>query len=127
MKRWLTIALFAILAVSFAGCGKSEAPSISEQQKKQIVLKVGLVPNQAPDKIKAQYEPFREYLQQKLNMPVELFVASDYSGVVEAMANDKLDVAYFGGLTYVKPSRELKSIPLLLRLMLKPKRLSITV
>lgn len=112
MKRWLTIALFAILAVSFAGCGKSEAPSVSEQQKKQIVLKVGLVPNQAPDKIKAQYEPFREYLQQKLNMPVELFVASDYSGVVEAMANDKLDVAYFGGLTYVQAKQRAKIHPI---------------
>ena len=112
MKRWLTIALFAILAVAFAGCGKSEAPSVSEQQKKQIVLKVGLVPNQAPDKIKAQYEPFREYLQQKLNMPVELFVASDYSGVVEAMANDKLDVAYFGGLTYVQAKQRAKIHPI---------------
>lgn len=112
MKRWLTIALFAILTISFAGCGKSEAPKVSEQPKQQTVLKVGLVPNQAPDKIKAQYEPFREYLQQKLNMPVELFVASDYSGVVEAMANDKLDVAYFGGLTYVQAKQRAKIHPI---------------
>lgn len=112
MKRWLAIALFAILAISFAGCGKSEAPTVNEKPKQQTVLKVGLIPNQAPDKIKAQYEPFRVYLQQKLNMPVELFVASDYSGVVEAMANDKLDVAYFGGLTYVQAKQRAKIHPI---------------
>ena len=112
MKHWLTIALLAILAISLVGCGKSESPKVSQQPPQQTVLKVGLVPNQAPDKIKAQYEPFRVYLQQKLNMPVELFVASDYSGVVEAMANDKLDVAYFGGLTYVQAKQRAKIHPI---------------
>jgi phosphonate transport system substrate-binding protein len=45
-------------------------------------------------------------------MPVELFVASDYAGVVEAMANDKLDVAYFGGLTYVQAKQRAKIHPI---------------
>jgi phosphonate transport system substrate-binding protein len=65
-------------------------------------LRVGLIPNQAPDTIRAQYRPFGAYLEQTLAQPVDLFVATDYSGVVEAMASDKLDVAYFGGLTYAQ-------------------------
>ncbi|MCM0757309.1 phosphate/phosphite/phosphonate ABC transporter substrate-binding protein [Sporomusa sphaeroides DSM 2875] len=112
MKRWLSFVLFALMAVALVGCGKSETPAAAEQPKQQAALRVGLVPNQAPDKIKAQYELFRVYLQQKLNMPVELFVASDYSGVVEAMANDKLDVAYFGGLTYVQAKQRAKIHPI---------------
>jgi phosphonate transport system substrate-binding protein len=113
MKRKLLLTLFVLLTLALVGCGKTEAPQTAGQLKaQQGPLRVGLVPNQAPDKIKAQYEPFREYLQKTLNMPVELFVASDYAGVVEAMANDKLDVAYFGGLTYVQAKQRAKIHPI---------------
>ena len=105
MSRFIKNFFVSLLVLSLfviAGCGGSKtADQPSENEKKQV-LRVGLVPNQAPDKIKAQYEPFKKYLETKLNMPVELFVASDYAGVVEAMASDKLDLAYFGGLTYVQ-------------------------
>jgi phosphonate transport system substrate-binding protein len=109
-KKLLTVLLvIAISILVLAGCGGADA---KQTGKAQTVLRVGLVPNQAPDKIKAQYEPFRRYLSEKLNMPVELFVAVDYAGVVEAMANDKLDVAYFGGLTYVQAKQRAKIHPI---------------
>ncbi|MEW6662609.1 MAG: phosphate/phosphite/phosphonate ABC transporter substrate-binding protein [Bacillota bacterium] len=95
------VLLFILIALLFpVGCGSKEKSS-SDNSRPEI-LRVGLIPNQSPDKVKAQYEPFRKYLEEKLTMPVELFVATDYSGVVEAMAADKLDLAYLGGLTYVQ-------------------------
>jgi phosphonate transport system substrate-binding protein len=75
-------------------------------------LRVGLVPNQAPDRIRAQYAPFGEYLSSTLGQPVELFVATDYAGVVEAMASDRIDVAYFGGLTYVQAEQRANLTPI---------------
>jgi phosphonate transport system substrate-binding protein len=45
-------------------------------------------------------------------MPVELFVATDYAGVVEAMASDKIDLAYFGGLTYVQAEQRAQLQPI---------------
>lgn len=109
-KKVLAALLIMVFTVLLAGCGGAD--TAKTEKTKQDVLRVGLVPNQAPDKIKAQYEPFRKYLSEKLNMPVELFVATDYAGVVEAMANDKLDVAYFGGLTYVQAKQRAKIHPI---------------
>jgi phosphonate transport system substrate-binding protein len=113
MKKKMALIVSIIMSISLLlnGCGQSNNPSPGNQQANQI-LRVGLVPNQAPDKIKAQYEPFRQYLSNALGMPVELFVATDYAGVVEAMANDKLDVAYFGGLTYVQAKQRAKIHPI---------------
>jgi phosphonate transport system substrate-binding protein len=112
VKRIFALVLAFSLMMFDAGCGgNSEAPKKAEQSKQQT-LKVGVIPNQAPDKIKAQYEPFRKYLSERLNMPVELFVATDYAGVVEAMANDKLDLAYFGGLTYVQAKQRAQLHPI---------------
>ncbi len=113
MRKLVALMVCMLLMAAAAGCGKNEvAKPAANESSKPTTLRVGVIPNQAPDKIKAQYEPFRMYLQEKLNMPVELFVATDYAGVVEAMANDKLDLAYFGGLTYVQAKQRAKIHPI---------------
>jgi len=102
-KVTATVFILAMVAIFAVGCGGQKAAEPPKAEgKKTNVLRVGLIPNQSPDKVKAQYEPFRAYLAKKLGLEVELFVPVDYAAVVEAMANDKLDVAYFGGLTYVQ-------------------------
>lgn len=75
-------------------------------------LVVGLVPNIAPDEQRARYADFQSYLEQALGVTVELFVASDYAGVVAAMASDRLDLAYFGGVTYVQAEQQVDVVPL---------------
>jgi phosphonate transport system substrate-binding protein len=75
-------------------------------------LRVGVVPNISPETQRAQYEPFREYLAGRLKIKVELFVATNYAGVVAALAAKKLDVAYLGGLTYVQAEAQTKVVPL---------------
>lgn len=111
LKKKITFLILTV-ALLVSGCSQSANSPQAKQEANQSTLRVGLVPNQAPDKIKAQYEPFRKYLSENLGMSVELFVASDYAGVVEAMANDKLDVAYFGGLTYAQAKQRAKIHPI---------------
>ena len=42
-----------------------------------------------------------DQLQERLEMPVKAFVATDYNGVIEALRAGKLDVAYLGPFSYV--------------------------
>ncbi|MDO9321846.1 MAG: putative selenate ABC transporter substrate-binding protein, partial [Pseudomonas sp.] len=42
------------------------------------------------------------YLEQQLGMPVEFVPVSDYAAVVEALAADRLDMAWLGGFTFVQ-------------------------
>lgn len=108
----IVLALGAILTGCSGNNSSSEEKTPVEENAAKKVLRVGLVPNQSPDKIKAKYEPFKNYLEQKLGMEVELFVANNYAGVVEAMVSDKLDVAYFGGLTYVQAKQRANVHPI---------------
>ena len=102
------------LTVLVAACGGSDgdAKSGAQPAKAEQALRVALIPNQEPDKVKAQYEPFGKYLEQKLGMTVELDVPTGYPAVVEAMANDRIDLALFGGLTYVQARQRAKVTPL---------------
>lgn len=123
--------LLGMLALVLAACAPATPPAKPTEATKSVeatkpaeaakpatgaerppTLRVGLIPNQAPDRVKAQYQPFGEYLSKALNQPVELFVATDYAGVVEALASDKLDLAYFGGLTYLQAERRAQLYPI---------------
>lgn len=113
IKITAAMLIAALMVFSLTACGteQKEDKEVKANEKPQV-LRVGLVPNQSPDKIKAQYEPFKVYLEKTLGLKVELFVATDYAGVVEAIANDKLDVAYFGGLTYVQARHKADIYPI---------------
>jgi phosphonate transport system substrate-binding protein len=112
--RPLLLAIVLALAVLVAACGGSDGGEKAAQQPAQAgeSLRVALIPNQEPDKVKAQYQPFGDYLEQKLGMPVELDVPTGYPAVVEAMANDRIDLALFGGLTYVQARQRADVTPL---------------
>jgi phosphonate transport system substrate-binding protein len=75
-------------------------------------LRVGIIPNISPERQRAQYEPFRRYLSGKLGVRVQLFVATDYAGVVTALVAKRVDLAYLGGLTYVLAARQSGVTPL---------------
>jgi len=109
-RRRLFHAAIAGGAVLATACGSAAStPTAGELPK---TLRIGLIPNQAPDRIRAQYQPFGAYLEKTLAQPIELFVATDYTGVVEAMASDKLDLAYFGGVTYVQAEKRADVSPI---------------
>jgi len=80
--------------------------------KDPTTLRVGLIPNVAPDDQKAKYQPLAGYLEKALGIKVQLFVATNYAGTVTALEAGQLDLAYLGGLTYVQARQRTKVAPL---------------
>ena len=86
-----------------AGCGGGA----SDQ-----TLRVGLIPNQDPEEVEAQYQPLEDYLSEEIGRDVEVSVPATYNAVVEALVSGELDMAYFGGLTYVQARQRADVTPL---------------
>ena len=59
--------------------------------------------------------PLQAYLEQALGRPVKLIIPTSYNATVEGIGNGSLDVAYFGGLTYVKAHARYGAVPLVQR------------
>ncbi len=98
MRKWMTIALSLVLAVTaLAGCGGSG--SGSEGDDKHLVMFT--IPTHASDEYRNQMEKLGELLSMETGYEVEVRIPTDYAAVVEAMRFGKADLAYFGPFSYV--------------------------
>ena len=110
-KNRLFLAL-ACLAMAATACSTADATGSTNSKGIPEKLRVGVIPNVAPDKQGAKYEPLRDYLAKELDADVELFVATDYAGEVAALASKQVAVAYVGGLTYAQAEEQVDVTPL---------------
>lgn len=106
----------ALLCAVLTGCGTGttadSAAAAPAPAPLPPTLRVGLIPNIAPEAQRAAYAPFAAELGRRLGVEVELFVAPSYAGVVTALVAGRLDVAYLGALTYVQADKQVALTPL---------------
>ena len=89
----------------------------SVQSFAQQVLRVSAIPDEAPTELQRKFKPLGEYLEKKLNMKVEFTPVTDYAASVEGLINNKLDMVWFGGFTFVQAKDRSKGqvVPLVQR------------
>jgi phosphonate transport system substrate-binding protein len=110
LSTLFVVAVIVFAAIALAGCGGGSEGGGSASADEP--LRVGLIPNENPEEVEAQYQPLEDYLNKKLGREVELSVPTTYNAVVEAMVSGELDLAYFGGLTYVQARQRANVHPL---------------
>ena len=64
-------------------------------------LVVALLPDESVSTVIQNNQGLKDHLENELDKEVELFVSADYSSMIEAMSRGRLDLAYFGPLSYV--------------------------
>ena len=68
----------------------------------QQVLRVTAIPDESPTELARKFAPLGQYLESKLGMKVEWTPVTDYAAAVETLVNKKVDLAWFGGFTFVQ-------------------------
>jgi phosphonate transport system substrate-binding protein len=68
----------------------------------QTVFRVTAIPDESPTELARKAAPLMKYLEAKLGMKVEFTPVTDYAASVEALVNKKVDLAWFGGFTFVQ-------------------------
>ncbi len=95
MKKLFTILGIVILGVLVANL--SQATDNPDPD----TLKVALLPDENASTVIKKNEGLKKYLETQTGKKIELIVTTDYSSMIEAMRHGRLDVAYFGPLSYV--------------------------
>jgi phosphonate transport system substrate-binding protein len=113
MHRWLQSLVVVVLVVLTLACKRDGSGGTNGSAP--TTLRVSMIPSTDPSKILRDSEPLVHRLEQKTGLKVELTVPTNYAAVVEAIANDQVDVAYLGGFTYVQASKRAGVVPLVQR------------
>jgi len=88
----------SLLAAAFASIALLSASlSIADP-----VLRVSAIPDESPTELQRKFKPLGEYLEKKLGMKVEFTPVTDYAASVEGLINNKLDMVWFGGFTFIQ-------------------------
>ena len=83
----------------------------------QQTFRITAIPDESPTELARKAEPLVKYLERKLDMKVEFTPVTDYAAAVETLANKQIDMAWFGGFTFVQAQQRSggKVIPLVQR------------
>lgn len=68
----------------------------------QAVFKVTAIPDESPTELARKAAPLVKYLEKTLGRPVEFTPVTDYAASVEALVNKQVDMAWYGGFTFVQ-------------------------
>ena len=122
MVKYIVKGVGAFFAAGLlVGCNPPNNNSSSSQPTKSLTHPIGdtltltIVPYEAADKLTEEYAPMASYLAKKMGARTGKFYSvSDYSGVLSALQNGQVDVAYLSPLPYGIASREMKLNPLVM-------------
>ena len=109
-KKMMIIALAAMMLAGFAGLSQAAGPEWPAK------IKVGFIPTEGGSDTLARFQIMTDHLTKVLGIEVEGFSASDYAGIITAMAHKHIDFAYFGPKSYTEASEKANAVALLMEL-----------
>jgi phosphonate transport system substrate-binding protein len=95
MNKSIRVFAMLIILVLFSAAAVSAAEDLKE-------LTLGVIPTESSASAMKGFEPFRADMEKALGIPVKLFIAPDYAGVIEAMRFNKVQIAWFGNKSAIE-------------------------
>lgn len=99
------LGLFALAltgTVVFAAC----TPSTDNQKPLDVnEIKFGIISTESQANQKPIWEPFIKEFEKQVGVPVKPFYVTQYAGVIEAMKAGDVQIAWYGGKSYVEAAR----------------------
>jgi phosphonate transport system substrate-binding protein len=91
------------------------ACSSSDKAGPVKTLNIGVLPDHHPGKMHARYIPLLDYLRSETGVAFELVTPTNYQELLDLFGQKKIDVAFFGGATYVFAHKNYNAVPLVSR------------
>ena len=99
MKTFFKISLVLVAFVL-------SASNSSASESTPSTITIGFLPGGDIETVKKGSFEIAKALQDELHLPVKVYISKNYSGLVEAMKNKKVDFAFFTAMSYVAAEKE---------------------
>jgi phosphonate transport system substrate-binding protein len=98
MKRIEQIGALAMAGVLAATLASTEAAA--DWREKHKVIKIGSVTVETQAATITRFKPLADHMEKKFGVKVEVFTASDYAGIVQALSAGHIHLGRMGGAAY---------------------------
>ncbi|MDH3616317.1 MAG: phosphate/phosphite/phosphonate ABC transporter substrate-binding protein [Gammaproteobacteria bacterium] len=78
-------------------------------------IRIAVLPDQSRDTLSSQYTPLLDYLENETSLEFELTIPRDYTDLLDQFDAGRVDLGWFGGLTFTQAERRSQAIPLVFR------------
>ena len=98
-----------VAVLALPGC------SPDENSTPRDVLRLGVLPSEQAETLRDRYRPLTEYLAREMNQEIELVIPDSYGHLVRLFGSGAVDMANFGGATFVSAAARHDAVPLVTR------------
>lgn len=113
--RWsASYATLLTLAVML-GPGACSRPNGARGDDAAKRLRVAILPDRDPAEIRDRYAPLLAYLSEHTGIQFEQIAVDSYAHLLDLFHDGRIDLAHFGGLTFLKAHERDQAIPLVSR------------
>ncbi len=109
LKKTLRHCLFLGLVLLSPGCSPDDNDAVPS------VLRIGVLPDEEDVALRYRYAPLIAYLETELKKDTQLVIPENYDDLVRLFGAGELDIAYFGGTTFVTSLIRYDAVPLVMR------------
>lgn len=86
-----------------------------DDRQPPTAIAIGVLPDQSQANLSTRYEPLVDYLQAVTGLDISLSIPSSYEELVDDFAAGRVQLAHFGGLTFVQAEQRSGARPLVMR------------
>ncbi len=111
MKKFVYFLLLILFCTGVFSCTRIN----NEDTTTPSTIRVGVLPGESREKLQNQYKRLLEYLSRETKLHYELLIPETYQELLKMFHNAKIDLALFGGYTFVKAHNNNDAYPLIMR------------
>lgn len=107
--------LLSVLPLFFIGVISFMVLKPDDKLSPPTMLKIGILPDESDIELRKRFAPFIKYLSLQTGIDTQLVVPASYAELVQLFSERQVDLAYFGGLTFVQAQTFYDASPLVMR------------
>lgn len=104
-----------VLPVALCAAGLACTPGGRDGEPLPQLLRIGVTPDESEGQLSARYTPLLDYLSATLGVSCKLVFPESYRDLVDLFTAGDVDLAHFGGVTFVTAWGEGDIIPIVMR------------
>ena len=104
-RMWLAAAGGVVVLFAIGAVGYFASRPAAKNVPDGPVLRYGVVHYSSPEKVTGQHQPIADYLQEKLDRPVQLVMAADDKELIQKLFDGEVHLAALSAYAYIRAAR----------------------